>query len=187
VIDLNPACQRMAEVLARVTDDQLTGPSPCAEYTVADLVDHVDQVARGFAATALGQLPDVDANDTDSQEAAHSRAGWRDDVAQHVRALGKAWDEPGAWEGSTHVAGLELTNELWGKIALTELVVHGWDIAKATGQSFDLPEHTLRACLDHVAEFVPNAPVPALWGPPVSVAPDASLLDRIVAITGRVQ
>jgi hypothetical protein len=31
---------------------------------------------------------------------------------------------------------------MWGKIALTELVVHGWDIAKATGQPFDLPEGT---------------------------------------------
>ena len=57
--------------------------------------------------------------------------------------------------------------------------------AKATGQSLDLPEHTLQACLDHVAKFVPNAPVPALWGPPVEVAPGAALLDRIVAITGR--
>ena len=85
--------------------------------------------------------------------------------------------------------GSDLSNETWGRIALTELVVHGWDLAVATGQrideSFDLPEHTLRACLDHVAEFVPDAPFPELWGTPVVVAPDAPLLDRILAITGR--
>jgi hypothetical protein len=51
---------------------------------------------------------------------------------------------------------------MWGKITLTELVVHGWDIATATGQPFDLPEHTLQACFQHVATFVPNAPVPGL-------------------------
>jgi len=79
----------------------------------------------------------------------------------------------------------ELSNELWGRITLTELVVHGWDIAVATGQPFDLPGETLRACLEHVAEFVPNAPVPGLWGPAVGVPVDATLLDRIVAATGR--
>ncbi|MCR3750503.1 TIGR03086 family metal-binding protein [Lentzea californiensis] len=181
MIDLKPACHRMAEVLHRVTDDQLTSSSPCAEYTVADLIDHVDLVSRGSAALARrdsGELPDT--------EDAHSSPGWRDSVAQHVLALGKAWDEPAAWQGRTDVGGLELPNEVWGKIALTELVVHGWDIAKATGQPFDLPEHTVRACFDHVAEFVPAAPVPALWGPPATVAPDATLLDQIVAITGRV-
>jgi uncharacterized protein (TIGR03086 family) len=80
---------------------------------------------------------------------------------------------------------VELPNEQWAKITLTELVVHGWDLAKATGQPFDLAEPTLGACYEHVAEFVPNAPVPGLWGPPVQVPGDAPLLDRLVAITGR--
>lgn len=104
---------------------------------------------------------------------------------QHARALGKAWDDPAAWHDSGNMLGSDLSNEMWGKITLTELVVHGWDICKATGQPFDLPQITLRACLDHVTTFVPNAPVPGLWGPPVGVAPDATLIERIVAITGR--
>jgi len=103
-----------------------------------------------------------------------------------VQALGKAWDDPAAWEGIGNVPDSDLSNTTWGKITLTELVVHGWDIATATGQPFDLPEQTLQACFDHVAVFVPNAPLPDLWGPPAEVPPDASLLDRIVAITGRV-
>jgi uncharacterized protein (TIGR03086 family) len=181
VIDLKPACHRMVEVLQRVANDQLTSSSPCAEYTVADLIDHIDLVSRGSAALAC-----QDSSKLQDTHDAHSSPGWRNSVAQHVLALGKAWDEPTAWQGSTDVAGLELPNELWGKIALTELVVHGWDIAKATGQPFDLPEHTMRACFDYVAEFVPAAPIPALWGPAVNVAPDAPLLDQIVAITGRV-
>lgn len=35
-------------------------------------------------------------------------------VAEHVRALGKAWDEPDAWQGSSNAAGLDMSNELWG-------------------------------------------------------------------------
>ncbi|MCP2164918.1 TIGR03086 family metal-binding protein [Goodfellowiella coeruleoviolacea] len=202
MIDLEPACQRMTDLLAGITADQLTAPTPCTEYRVGDLVDHIDQVATMFTAIAQrdsGGLPDdgdlvaggdlahsgdLPENDGTS-DTAHRGPDWRNGVDRHVRALGTAWGEPAAWAGSTDVSGLELANELWGRIALTELVVHGWDLATATGQPFDLPEPTLRACLDHVVEFVPNAPLPELWGPPVAVAADAPLLDRIVAVTGR--
>ncbi|GAA3057972.1 TIGR03086 family metal-binding protein [Pseudonocardia yunnanensis] len=178
MIDLTPACRRMIDLLAGITDDQLRLPTPCTEYTVGGLIEHVDQVSHGFS--TLGH------QDTGSEAtAAHFGPGWRDSVTQHVQELGKAWDDPVAWQGSTNLSGLELSNELWGKIAFTELVVHGWDIAKATGQPFDLPEPTLRACLDHVAVFVPNAPIPALWDSPVDVEPGATLIERIVAITGR--
>ncbi|GAA1989967.1 TIGR03086 family metal-binding protein [Amycolatopsis minnesotensis] len=178
MIDLKPACHRMADLLAGVTDDQLTGPTPCAEYTVADLVTHVDGVAQGFASLARR---------TGGEQAELTFAdGWPDGTAEHVRALGEAWDDTAAWEGSTAVAAdLALPNELWGRISLTEMVVHGWDLARATGQPFALPEETLLACLDHVTEFVPKAPVPELWGTPAQVADDAPLIDRIVAVTGR--
>lgn len=177
MIDLKPACHRMADLLARVTDDQLSGPTPCAEYTVADLVTHVDGVAQGFAALARGT--------GDEQAELTFADGWRGDVRDHVRALGEAWDDPAAWEGTTSAGDLDMSNALWGRISLTEIVVHGWDLARATGQSFALPEETLLACLEHVADFVPKAPVPELWGTPAELAAGAPLIDRIVAITGR--
>jgi len=68
----------------------------------------------------------------------------RELIGQHVHALATVWQEPSAWQGSTDV-GIELTNEVWGRIALTEMVVHGWDPATATGQPFELPEGTLQA------------------------------------------
>lgn len=65
------------------------------------------------------------------------------------------------------------------------MVVHGWDLAVATGQPFELPGTTLRACLEHVAEFVPNAPFPPCGGPPSTFPTMQPLLDRIIAVTGR--
>lgn len=182
MFDLKPACRGMTEVVARIAEARFDDPTPCTEYSVADLIDHVDHVTRGATALALG--------DGDALTAAsgpvpvHLEADWPDVVAQHLAALGTAWDDPAPWDGAG-VPGSDLSNETWAKIALTELVVHGWDLARATGQPFDLPEPTLRVCLDHVAAFVPDAPVPELWGPAVEVAADASLLDHIVAITGR--
>ncbi|HEX4081552.1 MAG TPA: TIGR03086 family metal-binding protein [Acidimicrobiales bacterium] len=189
MIDLEPASRRMIELLAGVTDDQLAGPTPCAAFTVGGLIDHVDQASQQFAALA-GYRPPEPVGDSGpagdgSPRPARFGPGWRDQVGGHVRALAVAWDDPVAWQGSTGAGDVELSNERWGMIALTELVVHGWDLARGTGQPFALPDDTLRACLDHVAEFVPEAPFPDLWGPPVDVAADASVLDQIVAITGR--
>ena len=112
---------------------------------------------------------------------------WRWNIGLlHVRRLGNVWDDPVAWQGEGNVPGSTLCNETWGKITLTEMVVYGWDIAKATGQPFELPESTLRVCLNHVATFVPKAPNPALWKPPLDAPTGATLIDRIVAITGRI-
>lgn len=171
VIDLKPACAEMALLLSAVTDERLADPTPCAGYTVGGLIAHIDEVARPFAPAGSA--------DGDGEN------GSRADVIAHVHALGDAWDDPAAWRGTTAAAGVELPNEVWGKIALTELVVHGWDLAQAIGRPFDLPEDTLRACLDHVTRFVPNAPIPELWGPPVPVPTTASTLQKIIATTGR--
>ncbi|MEU7576366.1 TIGR03086 family metal-binding protein [Streptomyces sp. NPDC041068] len=171
MIDLKPACRQMIYVLDGMGDEQLTCPTPCARYTVRDLIDHVDEAARGFTSLARRDLGGGDGGGTD--------------VAEAVKALGAAWADPSAWSGSTDAAGVELPNELWGRIALTEMVVHGWDLAQATGQFFDLPSRTLHACYAHVVDFVPQAPLPELWGTPVAVPADAPLLDRVVAATGR--
>jgi uncharacterized protein (TIGR03086 family) len=165
VIDLKPACTATATLVRGVRDDQLDDPTPCTEYTVRDLIAHVDQVARG------------------ADEPSPLQQGWRSTVPSRLDGLANQWSDPSAWEGT---GGLDLPNAVWGRIALTEMVVHGWDLARATGQPFELDdEPSLQACLDHVAEFVPNAPVPQLWGPPADVADGAPLIDRIVAITGR--
>ncbi|MEU9017515.1 TIGR03086 family metal-binding protein [Actinomadura sp. NPDC048394] len=178
MIDMTPACDRMIDVLAGVSDDRLDDGTPCTEYTVRDLILHVDTVSAGFAGLAREELPE-------SGGATGLGDDWHKRVAEHVRALGEAWADPAAWEGETETGGTTLSNELWGKIAFTEIVVHGWDLATATGRPFALPDDTLRACLDHVVDFVPKAPVPTLWDPAVPVPDDAPLLHRVLGVTGR--
>lgn len=182
MIDLKPACDRMTELLAAVSTDRLTAATPCAEYTVAELIGHLDGGAEVFAAMARKEGPiDPDAG----APATDLGADWRGRVSEHVRALGDAWADPEAWQDSSNLGELAMPNQVWGRIALTEIVVHGWDLATVTGQPFELPEPTLRACFEHVEGFLPEAPIPSLWGPPVPVPADAPLLDRIVGLTGR--
>ncbi|WP_194817470.1 TIGR03086 family metal-binding protein [Nocardia sp. XZ_19_385] len=175
MIDLKPACAAMIELLTEITDAQLTLPTPCSKYRVEDLLVHLDEVVRGSAALARKEQEPV----------ASAAVPGPAVLAERVQLLGVAWDDPAAWQGATPAGSLELANELWARIAFTEIVVHGWDLARALDRPFILPDHTLRACLDHVAEFIPNSPVPELWSPAVPTPGDAPLIDRIVAITGR--
>jgi hypothetical protein len=60
MIDLNPACDQMIELVSGVADEQLSGPTPCTEYTIGDLIDHVDLVAQGATTLARGsEVPDT--------------------------------------------------------------------------------------------------------------------------------
>jgi hypothetical protein len=83
----------------------------------------------------------------------------RELIGQHVRALATAWQETSAWQGTTDVR-IELTNEVWGRIALTEMVVHGWDLATATGQPSSCPNPHLQAVWEYLTVFLPTLPEP---------------------------
>lgn len=172
MIDLKPAGRAMSAVVAGITQDDLDRPTPCEKYTVGELLVHVDEGARGLAGDRTSPPLDLESS-------------WQETLAHRLERLGDAWSAPEAWEGSTDLAGLDLPNAEWGRIALTEVVVHGWDLAKATGQEITLPDETVRACFEHVTGFLREPPVPELWGTPVDVPDDASLLDRVVGITGR--
>lgn len=178
VIDFEPACAGMIRVVAAIGDERLGDPTPCAEYSVKELIGHVSVGAAAFTAVARKE-------DGAGAEEIDFGDGWRERLAERLRGLAAAWAAPTAWEGRSAGAGIELPNETWGKISYTEILVHGWDLARATGQPYALPEPALRACWAHVSTFLTAPPIPALWGPPVPVPEDAPLLDRILAATGR--
>jgi uncharacterized protein (TIGR03086 family) len=184
MIDLTPACQRTADVLANVTDDQLTAPTPCADYSVGDVVHHVGGLARAFAASArkdLGPLtgspPVPDASKLDED--------WRTSYPARLTELARAWGDPSAWQGMTRIAAMEMPGEAVGTTGLTEVVIHGWDLARSTGQTYDVDSTTAEAVLAHVSQVAAAGPVEGLFGPALPIADDAPVLDRIVALSGR--
>ena len=115
---------------------------------------------------------------------ANLEAGWRERLSRDLRALADAWQDPQAWNGSTIAGGIEMPAEVVGLVALDELVVHGWDIAVATGQPYEPPAHEIEAAMAFVTSF--DAPRDGtLFGPIVPIADDATPLDRLLGLTGR--
>lgn len=186
-VDFWPAAERLAGLVARVGDDDLGKPTPCPAYTLGDLIDHVGGLALAFTAAARkAGGPYVE--QTPSGQAGRLGLDWRERIPAGLRDLAMAWAEPGAWTGMTRIARLDAPADMVGLTAADELVVHGWDVAQATGQPYDCEPELLEAARQFLDQFAsPDAPagpdVP--FGPSRPVPDDAPLLDRIVALAGR--
>jgi uncharacterized protein (TIGR03086 family) len=182
MIDLRPATERTISLATALADPQLELPTPCGD-DVGGLVDHLGIFAVRFVAAAhkdaAGSTPTAQ-----PPSRANLEPGWRDRIARDLLALADAWLDPDAWEGSTFAGGMEMPAVAVGLVALDELVVHGWDIAVATGQSYEAAPEEIDAAMGFVASF--EAPRDGkLFGPIVPVADDAPTLDRLLGLTGR--
>jgi uncharacterized protein (TIGR03086 family) len=182
MIDLEPAARRMTGVLAGVSEDAMERPTPCPDASVGDLVDHVRTLTAAFTGKAAqSQAP---GGPPPPPDAANLPADWRDTLPAALLALASAWHEPSAWEGMTTAGGIELPASVAGLIALDELLVHGWDLAVATGQPYDASDAEVEAAIGAVSSF--EAPRDGkLFGPVVPVSDNAPALDRLLGLTGR--
>lgn len=196
VLDLGPPARQLITLAEGVADDVLQAPTPCGDYTVADVLAHVMGLTIAFrdAAAKAG---------TPAQDAAPGRVpleeGWRDQLPGQLLDMAAAWRVPQAWEGLTKVGGGTMPATIAGQAGLSELVIHGWDLARGTGQPYRIDQASAQAA----ADFLSLAPAGAQgsqgtqgsqrprpsprgpFGPAVDVPAGASALDRAVGLSGR--
>ena len=183
--DLLPTARRLGALVTEVGDDQLDAPTPCAEYTVAALLDHIGGLAVAFGEAARKEQG-TNASPPPLGSAAHLADDWRTRIPADLETLGVAWQDPAAWNGTTTIAGAEMPASSVGTVALEEIVTHAWDLARALGQPFDADADAIAGAMEFVGPVSePGAPRPPIFGPVVSVADDASPMARFVALTGR--
>lgn len=180
--DLTSACQYTADVLAGVSDEQLARPTPCAKLRLDDLIAHIGGLALAFTAAARKDFGPL--TDTPPVDAAQLDADWRTAYPQRLAGLADAWGDADGWQGMTRAGGIDLPGEVAGSVALTEVVIHGWDVARAIGQSYICDPATAQACLAHLAQFE-RAGTEGMFGPAVPIADDEPDLDRVIAMSGR--
>ncbi|WP_147915258.1 TIGR03086 family metal-binding protein [Ruania zhangjianzhongii] len=189
--DLAPTTEVLAGLVAAVRDDQLSAPTPCPEMSLAELLVHIDELALAFTAAATKTTPTGDDGtpDEDNPPTASSPldTGWRTRIPQRLTDLAAAWRADAAWTGMTHAGGVDLPGEVAGVVALDEVLLHGWDVAAATGQQFTADPALAEAALGFVQATAQESPEgsPGLFGPPLPVPAEAPLLDRLVALSGR--
>ncbi|MFG2595403.1 TIGR03086 family metal-binding protein [Streptomyces sp. NPDC048462] len=182
--DMEPAARQIAGLLDAVDDTRLSAPTPCPGVTVSALLAHIGGLAVAFRDAAHKELGAT----TDTAPSVAEMVledGWRDTLPSALDAMVTAWRSPEAWQGMSRAGSVDLPGEVAGMVGLNELVLHGWDLARSTGQPFRAEEAHLRSTLALLAELGDSPPAGSPFGPPVPVPEDAPLLDRAVARSGR--
>jgi uncharacterized protein (TIGR03086 family) len=173
----------LAPVVSGITPQQLQDPTPCTEYDVAQLRDHVlgwlTTFAAGFA-------------DPDGQAPRASLSGYQapDDAAAAVRAAAGKLDRAlraGAAARPLRLGDSAMPGELALGMILWEYQVHGWDLARATGQPWSPPADAALESLSFAPAMLTDdyQGDGKAFGKPVSVPEQAPPLDRLLGLSGR--
>ena len=173
----------LAPVVGAITDDQLHDPTPCSNYDVGQLRDHVlgwlGNFAAGFA-DPHGQAPQttVEGPRASVDPAAEVQAA-AELLVQAVRG--------GAAARPLKLGEARMPGEMALGMILWEYQVHGWDLALATGQ----PWHPPAAAAEQSLSFAPTMLIGdyqgegKMFAEPVAVPEDAPPLDRLLGLSGR--
>ncbi|MER5881222.1 TIGR03086 family metal-binding protein [Streptomyces sp. NPDC060235] len=183
--DLGPQALIVARLAEGVTDAHLDGATPCPEYAVHHLLGHLTGLAVAFRDAARKDLGAT--TDTAPDSALPDiGADWREALPKALDELADAWRDPAAWTGTTRAGGVTLPGPVAGAVVADELVVHGWDLARATGQQYAPDEAALRAAHGFLAAVAEDPTGGGgIFGPVVPVPDDTPLLDRAIGLSGR--
>ncbi len=170
-IDLLSGVLRQTEdVIVGVDPSQRHDPTPCADYDVGRLVDHVVGWARSFAASLSGAEPEGDPDDY--------RAGGEPAAEFHAAA--------GAIIAA-YRAGGATSEQLPSGIVVSEFLTHGWDLARATGQEMAVDASAAEFALASARSMLlPEYRGPGKsFGPEIPVEDSAPAIERLVGFVGR--
>lgn len=175
-IFLDRALRSTETIIGAIEPDALAGPTPCSEWDVRALLNHLLGQMWTFEGRLSGTeprypvepggLPDVDLVG-ESPSAAYQEA---------ARAVHEAAQEPGADDRAGIAFGAYTT----------DVLLHGWDLAQATGQAVDFDDETAQWCLDFVRQGITDDTRSPAFGPEQRVPPGASVMAELAAFTGRV-
>ena len=184
LLDLQAPAATAARLAAGVGDADLDRPTPC-QIPVVQLLAHLLGLAVAFG-DAAAKVDGPTTRTAPSPDALRLPEDWRTQLPRRLDALVAAWRSPQAWSGLAVAGGVEMPGAVMGLVANDELVLHGWDLAVATGQPFDVAPANLEAAWQLVSE-TPDDPAAreGLFGPVLPVPDDAPLLHRLLGAAGR--
>jgi uncharacterized protein (TIGR03086 family) len=181
---LQRAVDDAGRLVDRVTPDELVNPTPCTEWTVRDLINHVTGGATMFAMSAeqgsvpdeeMGRLMTSDNLGTDYKAAFHTAT---------ARAMA-AFQKPGILEQIVKLPFGAMPAGVALNIAVFDVTTHAVDLARATGQTVGDTE-LLEAALGMGQEMIgPELRQPGVFGPERPAPSGASAEDKLLAFAGR--
>lgn len=171
----------MAATVRTISPDQLTNPTPCTEFDVRALVNHLLYWGPSLEASGRKEVVPPPPSGVDL-----AAGDWRGDLLAQLDRMVTAWAPAAAWEGTTRVVGpTETPARVIGGMIVCELAVHTWDLAAATGQKAELDDQLVGYLFEQVSAGAEQGRQMGVYGPEVVVTPTAPALDRVLGLTGR--
>lgn len=165
-----------------VTDDRWASPSPCSEWDVKGVANHVvnellwvPPLLAGRTIAEVGDRFDGDVLGDDPAAAYRAAAD----------AAIEAANAPGAREAVTHLSFGDFSGADYLAQITTDLTLHMWDLSRGSGQSEDLDPGLVQEAHDFLAPQVDEWRAFGAFGPAVDVPPDAPMEHQLLAISGR--
>jgi uncharacterized protein (TIGR03086 family) len=178
---MRPAAAEFLRV-ALVVDD-LSAPTPCDGYAVRELLNHL--LYWGPWLVAAGRREEPPSPGAGEADAALVTADWAAALEKQTETLVEAFGTPAAWTGVTKLGTAELPSAVVGGMVLGEFVLHGWDLALASGQQLRCTPEAATAVLESALAMGEQARAMGVYGPEVPVPSDAAPLDRALGAAGR--
>ena len=171
------AYDSLEQLVRSLEPDQLAAGTPCAEWDVRAVLDHVIGGAKSFAAAARqgGQFQPVEGDHVGDDPVASLRAAADGAIA--------AWRDAGEPPPTGFIPGVSMLD-----INIADVVLHTWDIARGTGREPNLPDDVVADLLSKMeGQWHEIGHQMGAFGPPCDVPEGAAPLDRLAALTGRQQ
>lgn len=180
VDDLEAALAACGHLVGDIGDDEWALPTPCTEWTVADLVGHLVMGNDLFATAVSGGQPAVPPPaPTKDLRQEHSASSAR---------LVDAFRLPGVLQRTVVLPLGSLPAAVALDLRIVETLVHGWDLARALGRPYDVPDDLAARALDVAHRLVSQISIPSgrrPFAPPQPVSAMAPAVDRLAAFLGR--
>jgi uncharacterized protein (TIGR03086 family) len=181
--EMAAAAAEASRVMQNTTPGEaLDGPTPCGDWDLHTLLNHTI-LWTSYSAERRAHGESV-AEDLMSKDFT-AEPGFREDYAQQISKAVSAWSDPKAWEGEIGVMGSATPAADVGAMLIMEMALHGWDVAKATGQDYHADEALAAALYDTVQAQAELFRKYQGFASPVETGPGATTFDRALALSGR--
>lgn len=161
-------------VMRGISEEDLTTKTPCSEFTVTQLAEHLIGSLVGLGRMAGGDVTSADSGTLESRVAF---------VAQQAI---EAWHQRGL-EGTVKLGDRDMPAALAASILSLELLIHAWDFAVATRQQVTVSDEVTSYVLELAKQVIsPQQRAGGSFAAEVAVGPDAHILERLIAFSGRV-
>ncbi len=182
-----------AQVIDGLGPNHWDAPTPCADWTVRDLVGHLTggnwlfvSALRGTDGTAGQPGPAASDPDRTGADRADADRALPGEFRASADALLDAFAEPGALERVVTVPFGTVPGQVAVNLRITEALVHGWDLARASGQRPQFPEDVAGPALAFTRATLPAVPAGrSPFGSPQPAPDNAAPIDRLAALLGR--